>query len=437
MKKLIFVLSIMFQFSANSVEFKAEQLSMTDQTEYIPYPVASDSNSVVARSGPFGVGWALSTIMTSDAKYVLFYSSDEDLITPGAQTEWLIKNTETRELKPLGKPPLINPAASISSAKISPTGRHIGFKYRGRVFVWDRLKNSSIPASYGSDHSPLDSYNMWSAVYPINEKIAFLTGFRQFSITDLEEKTTKKINTDIYNNDAVMIVSSIRPYSNDGRYIVYSTLRSQMDRNNVDNSPEQGHILYLYDRIEDNHTRIAGSSDENYALITNNPKWFSISADGKYIIYVARRPSNPEYSHYGKNSYLVMYNIETKTYEYVKDTSGLLIQGAYTPSVSNAAESISFTTRNSDYLSVEDVWKPQVVYFDRVNQTMIHPSISQRTDGPSRQDSTPIVYSNGKGVLWEGRGSGLIEGEDASEHIYIMSKSEKAEIPEICLPYLE
>ena len=122
MKKLIFVLSILFQFSANSVEFKAEQSLMTDQTEYIPYPVASDSNSVVALNGPFGVGRPLSTIMTRDAKYVVFYSDEKALITPGARTAWLIKNLATTEIKPPGKPTLPTPASSVSSIKISPKG---------------------------------------------------------------------------------------------------------------------------------------------------------------------------------------------------------------------------------------------------------------------------------------------------------------------------
>ncbi|MER2494707.1 hypothetical protein ABS858_01250 [Vibrio neptunius] len=440
MRILYFAFLAVLSQSAYAVEFNPELLSQKRVMEGAPYSVSSDSNSVTSRYGAMGVSWALSTKMTRDNKYVVFNSRDKDWVSEGVETEWFIKNTETEELKPLGRPSLLGPRDLMNWVRISPNGRYIGFFHRSgsQAAVWDRMTDEVMPAEYDENQLPyIQEKGTTSVVYPINERIVMLSHvLGKLSITDLKEKVTKKVNIDIYGNEAKIKISSIRPFSDDGRYTVYVAYKSEMDPDNVSDIDSQN--LYLYDRIEDKHIKISSLHRENYALGSAYTSAFSISPDGQYVVYEARKPSSPEYSHYEKyQSYLVLYHIATKKYEYVKDINEELIQAIYKPSVSNDAESFAFSTRNSNYLALNSV-SYQVVYFDRIHQKMIQPSISQRTGKPSGLTVLPVVYGNGNGVLWQGSGSagGLLEGESANSYLYIMGQPSEPIIPEICLPYI-
>ncbi|NOI28195.1 PD40 domain-containing protein [Vibrio coralliilyticus] len=441
MRILYFAFLALLTQSAYTVEFDPELLSENSVVEHAPYSVDSDSDSIPSKRGLLGEPRPLSTAMTRDNKYVVFNSSDKDLVSEGVETEWFIKNTENYELKPLGRPSLFTPRDLMSWVKISPNGRYIGFSYNkngvSHTAVWDRMIDKLTPAEYDENKLPyIQGKGVYtSTVYPINERIVMLSHtLGKFSITDLQNKVTKKVNIDIYGNEAKLHLSAIRPFSDDGRYTVYVTHNSQMDSDNVSDVDDQ--TLYLYDRIEGKHTKISSFKYENYALGSASFGAFSISPDGKYVVYVARRPSSPEYSHYDfYQTYLVLYNIATKKYEYVKDINEELIQAIKTPSVSNDAESLAFSTRNSDYLALGST-SYQVVYFDRIHQQMIQPSVSQRTGKATSQRVFPMVYGNGNGILWSGHGPGLLEGEDSQHHLYIMGPPSKPIVPEICLPYI-
>ncbi|NRF28949.1 PD40 domain-containing protein [Vibrio coralliilyticus] len=443
MRILCFAFLASFTLSVHAVEFDPNLNSIGEEPEYGPYPIMSDSNSKPATSSLVSASRPRSAAMTRDSKYIIFEANRNELVSDGVEREWFIKNTETYELEKIGRPSSLDPKVHMNKATISPNGRYIGFTYYvssvWRSVVWDRLTGEMKAAEYDENHQPIETANTAPRTpYQINDRLVILSDYMgKFSITDLTDKTTKIMNIDIYGNEATNWLSYLRPFSDDGRYVVYKTSRDQMDAENISEDPSKETALYIYDSVKDKHTKISHSRKENHAFAGSNQYAFSISADGKHVIYTARRPSEPEYSHYEEfTSYLVVYNISAQTYEYVTDVNGKLIQNIATPSISNDAENIAFTTRNDDYLSVGSNSNYQVVYFDRVNNKMIQPSISQVTGAPTSQTVHPVVYGNGNGVFWTGYGAPLLEGETSGMHYYIIGEPAEPIIPEICLPYI-
>ncbi|MFN1598494.1 TolB-like translocation protein [Vibrio harveyi] len=389
--------------------------------------------------------------VTESGKYVLFHNNLPKIPLSGDSTEggYFIKNTETNETTRLGVPSELPKNTVIGNPTISPNGRYIGFSYQKsyrtyKGVVWDRLEDKLLTARY-SDEVNSDCINSPSYfnIYPINEKYAYYSYMcstnnkwgsnteEVIGFTDIENEQSKVINIGLDGKLSKLFLSPNRFISNDGRYLTYVSPQ-QMDNNNFYSGSESETAIYLYDRVTSKHAKVI-SSQSNTDYI-HNSLYSSISPDGKFLIYIAKKPmSETSSSNYG---YLVTYSIDTKKFNYIAGPDNKILYDIRNPTISRDGESIAFTSKNSEYNLIGGNGY-QAYFYDRVNQKMHHVSVSILTGESALQSGDAVVYGNGKGLIWS-TSSPLVDkrevGANSGKFLYALSKST---IPDICKPYLE
>lgn len=444
MYKLFFFLISCWSFSAFSVEFDNEPNSSDGEPKYAPYVVVSNSE-MEPQNLTSDVSYPLSMAVTNSGKYVLFQvvfdAQYNPLVEDNLGDGYFLKNTETNETTRLGWPPGVRKNMEPTNVTMSPNGRYIGLSYNtgseNKAVVWDRLDNTLSDVIFDGAEMDKETRYPFIRIFPINKRYVYFRYVKHgvgdiYGVSDLESKTSKIINKDINGNFALAATAGYARFiSDDGRYLIYQTYGAQMDEENI--SEKASTTLYLYDNLRNKHSKISPLNNYNFF------SGASISPDGKYIIFSAPRPSSQDGNKYYKPGYyVIIYNIVTKEYEYVKDPKGKLIVGAEVPSISNNGDSIAFITENKEYLSNTEGAKYQVIFYDRINQKMVHTSISQITGkGTNQSLQRVVVYANGKGLLWTGDGSSpLVSYQEGNRRIYTLGFPTSPQIPKICEPYI-
>lgn len=448
MRYLTFLLLSALSINSYSAEFEPSSFSSLISNEYSPYIINSDSQMTPAGNGayflrPNGMS------VTDSGKYVLFYNTlpKIPLTDDSSKGYYYIKNTETGETTRLGIPSELPKHTKIVSPRISSNGRYIGFSYeessrRYKGVIWDRLEDKILTARYTDEISAeKDCFRLSFDVYPINEKYAYYKYFcsvkgkwglndEVVGFTDIENEHSKVINIDLDGKLSKIYLDYNRFVSNDGRYLTYVS-HNQMDDNNFYGGSETESAVYLYDSITNKHKKIISNQlNTNYV---QNGLHSSISPDGKFLIYTARKPmSEPRSSNFG---YLVTYGIDTKQFNYVAGPDNKLLHGIRYPTISRDGESIAFTSENPEYKS-NGGHRHQTYFYDRVNQKMHQVSVSILTGEGASGSGNAVVYGNGKGLIWS-TGSRLVDEREADSGGLFLYALGKSTIPDICKPYLE
>ncbi|GAA5646190.1 hypothetical protein [Vibrio proteolyticus] len=450
--RLSIIMLSTFTFYTYASDFDLEKSNITNEDIFSPYIINSNSNMVPSgNSGSYIKPHSMS--ITDSGKYVLFHNTlpriplADDSLDGG----YFLKNTETNQTTRLGQPASLAYNVKMINPSMSSNGRYIGFTYteNSRDYngvIWDRLEDKLLNAKYPDEmEGKCINKQTHFNIYPINENFSYYeytcdTGNKLkndkekvVGITDIQNKSSRVINIDIDGDLANIWLSPSRVISNDGRYLTY-TSTEQMDINNIYDDKNKEIAIYLYDRIK--HKSIKIKSNKTDFIHQPSNFYSSISPDGKFLIYPAKKPENPEKNiEFTESTYLSLYNIDTGISEYVKGPDDKLIHSVMSPTISNNGESIAFLSKSEEYNTAVSYGPkgPQAYYYDRINEKILHVSISQIT-GESVTSSDALVYGNGKGILWASS-SGLVDQrESGTKHLYTLGKPI---IPEICKPYLD
>ncbi|MGI3094841.1 hypothetical protein [Vibrio diabolicus] len=449
MRQLSISLLFFSAFQSYASDFNIENSYIKNEEKLSPYIINSDSNMNPAGHGAYYVK-PHSMSITDSGKYVLFHNTlpKIPLADNNMDGGYFLKNTETNQTTRLGRPSSLDNYIKMINPAISSSGRYIGFTYTDNSIdysgvIWDRLEDKLLTAKYPDEmEGKCTNKHTHFNVYPINEKYSYYeypcsTGSslknhteKVVGITDIQNKESRVINIDIDGNLGNIWLSPSRIISSDGRYLTY-TSTEQMDINNVYDGQDTEVAIYLYDRIKSSSVKIKSTRID----LSHQPSTFysSISPDGKFLIYPARKPANTENDKdFTQNIYLSIYNIDTGMSEYVKGPNNKLIHSISSPTISNNAESIAFSSKNREY-NTAGGYGPQVYYYDRVNEKITQVSISQITGESATSAGDALVYGNGKGILWSTSSRLVDPRESGTKHLYTLGKPM---IPEICEPYL-
>ena len=238
---------------------------------------------------------------------------------------------------------------------------------------------------------------------------------RQVYVKDLSTGDLELIS--VNNNGQAGDNDSFSPaVSNDGRYIAFISISSNLDGYAATNHYD----IYLHDRLNKKTERISFTSTG--ALSNNHSGLPSISSDGRLVAYMSLA-DNLVFNDTNAQIDIFVYDRQTKTVERASSTSPSNGH-SFSPKLSSNGRFVAFYSSASNYITNDTNGKDDLFVYDRYLKTTELLSVSSTgAQTVSNVDSSIALSGDGKVAAFASPDSTLVSGDtNAISDIFIRTR---------------
>jgi Tol biopolymer transport system component len=382
----------------------------------------------LASDGSQGYGWSEVPSISTDGRYIAFYSAATNLVandTNGASDVFL-HDTQT------GTTSRISVASGGTQgndwsyyASISGDGRYVAYKSLasnlvagdtngvGDVFMYDTQSAETTRVSVASDGSQADKVSGVSSVSADGRYVAFesdatnlvigdANGLNDIFLRDIQTGTTSlvSVSSDGTQGNSSAFTPSI---SGDGRFVLFATDATNL----VAGDSNWSHDIFMHDTRSGKTIRVSLASDGSQG--NNNSYAPSVSINGRFIAFTSTSSNLVDGDTNGMSD-VYLHEVQVDPILRVSlATDGT--QGndwSYAPSISADGRSVAFESDATNLVAGDTNGVSDIFLHDTHNDETTR--ISLASDGTQGNDWSyaPSISADGRYVAFQSAASNLV-----------------------------